>query len=365
MTTIIEDGNYSAIGDFLASVNCKKFLLVCSKSFDKLNIKEYIYSLGIPFVRFGDFTPNPQYIQAVNGAKVFRDNGCDTIIAVGGGSAIDTAKCIKLFSKSDFDTDLINSEYKDTKVPFVAVPTTAGTGSEATHFAVAYKDGKKYSIAHASLVPSLSVLDHTILLTLSDYQKKSTLLDALCQAIESFWSVNSTEESKGFSRQAIEYIMRSYRGYIFDNDKDQAKDIMLAANLAGKAINISKTTAAHAMSYKLTSTYGLAHGHAVSVCLPLTWKHIIDNSNRCVDVRGEKYLTEVLKDVALAMGGQSIADGVEIFNRLVKEFEMEQPLVAKNDLESLSKSVNVERLKNNPVALTHQDVYALYAQLIV
>lgn len=365
MTAIVEKGNYSEIGEFLRRVDAKKFLLVCSKSFDKLAVKDYIYSLGIPFVRFGDFTPNPQYFQAVNGAKVFQENGCDSIIAVGGGSAIDTAKCIKLFCKGDLSSNLLSVAYNDTGVPFVALPTTAGTGSEATHFAVIYDGGKKYSVAHQSLVPSLAVLDYTILLTLSDYQKKSTLLDALCQAIESFWSVNSTNESKEYSKQAIELIMRSARGYIFNNGENQAKDIMLAANLAGKAINIAKTTAAHAMSYKLTSIYGIAHGHAVSVCLPLTWKHIIDNYERCVDPRGGAYLGGILQEIAFSMGGKNASEGLEIFNQLVEEFNLEKPRVEKEQLESLSSSVNVERLNNNPVRLAVEDVYALYQKLII
>ena len=365
MTVLVENGNYNALGEFLKDVGCTKFLLVCSKSFDRLSIREYLYSLDIPFVRFGDFSPNPDYSQAINGVKVYKENGCDAIIAVGGGSAIDVAKCIKLFSASAQTEDLLNGEYNDTRVPFVAVPTTAGTGSEATHFAVIYKDGKKYSVAHKSLIPSLAVLDYTILQTLSDYQKKSTLLDALCQAIESFWSVNSTDESKEYSKQAIELIMRSARKYVFENGLEQAKDIMVAANLAGKAINIAKTTAAHAMSYKLTSNYGLAHGHAVSLCLPLAWKYNIDNVDKCMDVRGKGYLLNILNDIAVAMGGIDVMDGVKMFDDLVAEFNLQAPLIKEEDLKNLSLSVNVERLRNNPVALSAEEIYRLYKQLVV
>ncbi|MBR5191973.1 MAG: phosphonoacetaldehyde reductase [Clostridia bacterium] len=362
---MIENGDYSVIKEFLQLSRSKKFMLVCSNSFDKLLIKDYIYSQNIPFVRFSDFTPNPQYEQAITGAKVFNDNGCDAIIAVGGGSAIDTAKCIKLFSAGDKNTDLVRCEYKDTKIPLVAIPTTAGTGSEATHFAVIYKNGKKYSVAHQSLLPSLAVLDYSFLRNLSDYQKKSTLLDALCQAIESFWSVYSTDESKEYSKCAIEMIMRSAREYVFENKEKSSKEIIIASNLAGKAINISKTTAAHAMSYKITSNYGLAHGHAVSVCLPLTWKYIIDNSNKCIDVRGEDYLKSVLTQIAQAMGGKKAEDGIEIFNQLILEFNLAKPRVKEEHLENLTSSVNVERLKNTPVTLGSKEVYGLYSKLVI
>ena len=139
---------------------------------------------------------------------------------------------------------------------------------------------------------------------------------------------------------------------------------MLAANLAGKAINIAKTTAAHAMSYKLTSIFGIAHGHAVSVCLPLTWKHIIDNYEKCIDPRGGAYLGGILQEIALSMGGKKVREGLELFNKLVEEFNLESPQVKVEQLESLSLSVNVERLNNNPVRLTVEDIYALYQKLI-
>ncbi len=363
MTYVVENGEYNVIGEFLKRNGCKKFLLVCSKSFDKLAIKEYLYSLEVPFVRFGDFSPNPKFFEVVSGVKVFNDNDCDTIIAVGGGSAIDVAKCIKLFSNGCDNESLTTTEYKDTKVPFIAIPTTAGTGSEATHFAVVYKDGVKYSVAHESLIPSLAVLDYTILQTLSDYQKKSTLLDALAQAIESFWSVNSTEESREYSKQAIRLIVRSARKYVLENGLEQAKDVMIGANLAGKAINISKTTAAHAMSYKLTSLYGSAHGHAVAMCLPLVWEHIIENADDCVDARGKSYLIGILDEIATAMGEKNAVNGVKAFNQLVADFNLENPVIKPEDLETLSSSVNVERLKNNPVAMTTEDIYRLYTKL--
>ena len=114
----------------------KKVFLVCDSSFPFLNIKEDIEGIALPYTIFDDFTPNPLYEDVCQGIKLFNAKGCDTIIAVGGGSSIDVAKCIKLYCKMSDDRLYLEQEYKDTGVKLIAIPTTAGTGSESTRYAV-------------------------------------------------------------------------------------------------------------------------------------------------------------------------------------------------------------------------------------
>lgn len=111
-----------------------------------------------------------------------------------------------------------------------------------------------------------SFLTPGALKTLPAYQRKSTMLDALCHAVESFWSVHATAESKAYSRDALKMIRRYAEDYLANCDEGNA-GMLLAANTAGKAINLTQTTAGHAMCYKLTSLYGLAHGHAAALCV--------------------------------------------------------------------------------------------------
>ena len=153
----------------------------------------------------------------------------------------------------------------------IAIPTTSGTGSESTSIAVIYYNGKKLSIDHGSLLPQITILDYNFLITLSDYQKKSTMLDSLCQAIESYWSIGATNDSKKYSKQCISLILKNYKDYI-ENKYGSYKEIIEASNYSGKAINISKTTAAHAMSYKITTMYNISHGHSVALCIIPIWK---------------------------------------------------------------------------------------------
>ena len=344
----------------------KKALLVCDSSFPFLNIKEDIEGIELPYTIFNDFTPNPLYEDVCKGIELFNAKGCDTIIAVGGGSSIDVAKCIKLYCKMSDDKLYLEQEYKDTGVKLIAIPTTAGTGSESTRYAVIYYDGKKQSVTHESIIPDVAILEPKVLKTLPLYQKKCTMMDALRQGIESWWSVNSTDESKEYSKIAVESIMKWWKEYIFENTDESAQHIMNAANYAGRAICITQTTAPHAFSYKITSLYGLPHGHAVAVCLPEIWTFMLQNPDLCIDKRGEGYLERIFHQIAQSMNVTTPQDAISCFRKMMKEMSLENP-VSKNkeqEVDILSHSVNPVRLKNNPVELDESSIRNLYFDII-
>ena len=294
-------------------------------------------------------------------------------MAVGGGSAIDVAKCIKLAvlakeGNSALIPPLVSTrvECDGSKIPFIAIPTTAGTGSESTHNAVMYYEGAKQTVTNDGVLPDYAILEPTVLKTLPLYQKKCTMMDALCQGIESWWSVNSTEKSYEYSRKAIELIMTNWHKYIFENDDEAAAQIMLAANYGGRAINITATTAAHAMSYKITSLYGLPHGHAVAVCLPEIWQYMVGHSRLCIDVRGEDYILDIFKKIAKAMGHHSASEAILQFRSMMHVMDLDRP-ESKNridDIKVLSSSVNPVRLKNNPVQLDLNAITDLYETIV-
>lgn len=351
----------------------KKVFLVCDSSYQFLNIKDYIEGFGFPHVMFSEFTPNPRYEEVRKGVDLFQITQCDTLLAVGGGSAIDVAKCIKLAVLAKEGNDaiippLVNTrvECDGAKLPFIAIPTTAGTGSESTHNAVMYYEGAKQTVTNDGILPDYAILEPKVLKTLPLYQKKCTMLDALCQGIESWWSVNSTVESYEYSREAIELIMANWRKYIFENDDEAAANIMLGANYGGRAINITATTAAHAMSYKITSLYHFPHGHAVAVCLPEIWEYMLSNMDKCSDARGSEYLDGIFHDIAHAMGVDNPCAARDIFTCMMQDMELQNPVAANRaeELEILSTSVNPIRLKNNPVALDESTIHTLYETII-
>lgn len=343
-----------------------KVLLVCDSSFPFLSIKDDIERMEVPHVVFDQFTPNPLYEDVCKGVDLFQNAQCDTILAVGGGSSLDVAKCIKLYCRMEKDKLYLEQEYKDTGVKLIAIPTTAGTGSESTRYAVIYYDGKKQSVTHDSIIPDVAILEPKVLKTLPVYQKKCTMMDALCQGIESWWSVNSTDESKKLSREAVETIMHWWHEYIFENTDASAEAIMHAANLAGQAICITQTTAPHAFSYKITSLYKLPHGHAVAVGLPVIWEYMVSNMDKCIDSRGQEYLAGIFNYIAKAMGCQTTMEAIDKFYQMIDEMEMKNP-VAENreeELDILATSVNPVRLKNNPIQLSELAICNLYNQII-
>lgn len=345
------------IDEIVDQIKNQKFLLVRDRAYNYLEIKALFDS--IPHVEFSEFTPNPLYEQVCEGVKIFNDNRCNMIVAVGGGSTIDVAKCIKLYCKMDSSINYLEQEKQDTGIPLIAIPTTAGTGSESTRHAVIYYEGKKQSISHPSIVPDIAVLEPSSLKTLPVYQKKCTMLDALCQGIESWWSVNSNEESIGYSKKAVQMIVDNWKAYIMDNTDEAAGKIMEAANYAGRAINITATTAAHAMSYKITSMFNLPHGHAVAVCMPEVWGYMLAHTEDCIDNRGAEYLKNTLSDISEMFS-------LDSFTQLMTDLEMEYPTSENKeaDVKLLTESVNPVRLKNNPVALESKVLHEMYERIV-
>ena len=159
--------------------------------------------------------------------------------------------------------------------------------------------------------------------------------------------------------------MDNYKAYIFDNDKTASKRIMLASNYAGRAINITQTTAAHAMSYKITSMYGIPHGHAVAICLPYLWSFMIENNQHCIDIRGKDYLLDIFNNISKSMGSETPDAAVEKFSALINDLGIKKPENVKfSDIKILVDSVNTTRLSNNPVSLSSQNLYDTYVSIL-
>ena len=191
------------------------------------------------------------------------------IVAVGGGAILDTAKILALaFATGRTPGQLAADVPADIAPPPVfAFPTTAGSGAEATHFAVAYKDRVKKSIGHLRVRPARVALVPEFTYSLSPYQAACTGFDAVSQAIESLWARGATDESRAFARRAIECLGRLDKA-VADPDPATREAMQRGAYWSGRAIDISKTTAAHALSYLLTARHGVPHGHAVAMVFP-------------------------------------------------------------------------------------------------
>lgn len=362
--------NYIELDQWIQEKGCQKILMVCDDSICYLQgfnkHLEEVEKRGVEMIGFCNFQPNPLYESVVKGVELFRKEQCDGIMTVGGGSAIDVAKCIKLYSNcvgDGADGSWLKEEIIPNSIPFIAIPTTAGTGSEATRYAVIYYNDTKQSVTSDSFIPETVLMDPNALKTLPLYQKKATMMDALCHAIESFWSVNSTDESKEYSRAAIKGVLENISGYLANTENGNA-GMLQAAHTAGKAINITQTTAGHAMCYKVTSLFGSAHGHAAILCDRVLFPWMVENTDKCIDSRGEDYLRKTLDEIGKAMGCENARDGAEKLKNIFEALELEVPTAIVEQFEILKNSVNPVRLKNHPIALDIDTIDALYHNIL-
>jgi len=349
----------------------KNILIVCGKkSFVDSGASEKLVGLENYFnvFFFDNFSKNPTIKDIRNGVKIFKSKNISFIIAVGGGSAIDTAKLIRAFgvlNKEISSSDIESKKYfTKSKVPLVAIPTTFGSGSESTHFAVIYIDNRKFSVNSQYLLPDFYVLDADLCLSLPKNIASSCSIDALSQAIESFWSVKSNSESQYYAKKAIEIILENieeaYRG-----NKKSIHLMLQASNLSGKAINISTTTAPHALSYPLTIFHGIQHGHAVALTLGSFFKINYDcKEENLNDPRGCSYVRDVLNKIIRLLGCKDATECAKFWDKLMHNLGLESKLanlgINEDSIDNLISYINLERLSNNPVKLDKNQIRDIY-----
>lgn len=331
------------------------FLLTGKKSYELCGAKAIIEDILSDYkcVVFSDFEENPKLEDVARGIELIKENNCDLIISVGGGSVIDMAKLVKALENSnDYSNAIKKSVVIDSEKKLIAIPTTSGTGSEATHFAVVYIDKVKYSLAHSSILPNVTINDPIFTYSLPEYLTAIVGLDAFAQAIESLWSVNSTKESIVDSKESISLIWSSLRAAVKGDLK--AKTLMSRASyLAGRAINITKTTAPHAMSYSFTSYNNLPHGHAVAMTLPffLEYNYFVTESD-CNDKRGVAQVMRIYNDLFNILEVTCIQDARSKVEAFIADIGIELKLdkleMTVKDVAFALDNINLERLTNNP-----------------
>lgn len=352
-------GSIKKLPDILDDFKVKKvFLVTGKKSFSESGIESKINRLLTKFElkRFFDFDTNPKIEDIEKGLKEFKEFSPDIIVAVGGGSVIDIAKSVGILageSGSIEDFVLGKNKLNDRKMPLIAIPTTSGSGSEATHFAAIGIGDTKYALAHLSLLPDVSIVDPELTYSLPAKITAETGADALCQAIESYWSINSTDESKGYARESMKLAYMNLKDAVLAPNESARVAMSKASFLAGKAINISKTTACHAFSYPLTSRYGIMHGHAVALTLPEVLIYNSEVSEADLnDTRGVEYARRNIGEIVEALGLENISDTASGLKKLFEDIGFHMSLsdfgIKEEDIFFIIENVGYERLKNNP-----------------
>ena len=352
--------NVEGIVKWLKTKKAKKLLLVTGhNSYVNSGAKDYLL-LGLSnfsVVRFYNFKENPTIKDVYKGIEILIEEKCDCCIAVGGGSVMDMAKLICFLSeeKTNNVNLIINNNLKNIqrKIPLIAIPTTAGSGAESTHFAVVYINKKKYSLANNTILPDCVNINSSLSYSLSPYMKAITGIDALSQGIESYWSKKANNESREYSRKAIDLIWNNLKKSVIENDLTAHEKVVEGSNYAGKAINIAKTTAAHAISYYFTTNHSIKHGHAVALTLAKVYKF-----NREKSLNSSNEIKDIFYDLDNMLHIKD--DSKTYIENFIKSLDIELDYKKLNiniesELPFIKSSINLERLNNNPFFITEND----------
>lgn len=327
---------------------------------------------GKETIVISDLPPEPTYMQVQKLVDEFKASGADFIVAVGGGSAMDTAKLASLLATERYTVkDLLDDPTLAVKtVKICLIPTTAGTGSEATPNAIVAvpEQELKIGIVNSSMVPDYVVLDAEMIRKLPRKIAAATGIDAMAHAIECFTSNKANPFSDIFALEAFDLIMNNIETACDDPDAMEAKNRMqIAAFYAGVAITCSGTTAVHALSYPLGGKYHIAHGvsNAILLVLVMKFNEPVIRGKLAVAydriVHGEKTCTTEAEKSAWV---------VERMGQIVRHLDIPTSLsefnVPREDLDGLVKAgMQVQRLLvNNMRTVTPEDARNIYLEIM-
>lgn len=264
----------------------KKALIVADPMMVKLanvdKVKAVLEKQGVEFAEYTDITGEPTDVMVEAGVKKYKESNCDFLIAIGGGSPIDTMKAIGAVVGNGGEIDDYMGKTIEKKTPtLVAIPTTAGTGSEATQFTIINntKENIKMLLSGKVLIPSMAIIDPQFTLTAPKSVTAATGLDALCHAAESYTSRKAQALSKSFSVSAIKRILKYLPICYEDGSNVEAREQMsIAALEAGIAFNNASVTIIHGMSRPIGALYHVPHGLSNAMLIKECFSFALDGA---------------------------------------------------------------------------------------
>ena len=258
----------------------KKAFVSTDKDLIKFGVADKVLSVldkaGIPYVVFSDIKPNPTVSNVNAGVKAFAESGADFILAIGGGSSIDTSKAIGIITNNPEFSDVVSLEgvapTQKKSVPIIALPTTAGTAAEVTiNYVITDEvNEKKMVCVDPNDIPAIAIVDAELMYTLPKGLTASTGLDALTHAIEGLITKGAWEMSDMFEIKAIEMITRYLETAVFEPTNAEARNGMAVAQyIAGMAFSNVGLGVVHGMAHPLGAIFDIPHGVANALLLPI------------------------------------------------------------------------------------------------
>ncbi len=356
-------GSVTQLPEVVASLGKKKVFIVTDPGVAAAGvlakIEAILSSAGIESLSYAEIKPNPTTTLIDAAAKVGITGGVDCIVALGGGSSLDSSKGIALvvanptFSSAKFDYSITPDR---PALPIIAIPTTSGTGSETNNWGVIDDPIRqcKFYVGDASTTPVAAILDPELTLGLPPRPTAGTGIDALTHAIESLTSKGSTPVSAAYAHQAVKLISHALPIAVKDGQNVDARgDMLMGAHLAGLALTLSGLGLVHGIAHSVSAHVGAAHGEALATVLPEVMQF---NSRAVSDIYasvGNDMGVSANSDTAIE-AVRDLADSINIRNSL-SHYGVKQEMVADIAKTVLADSVT----SNNPIAPSDGEVQAI------
>ncbi len=353
-------GAISQLPEVISGLNKSKVLIITDPGVAAAGVlakvEAILKSAGVQSLSFAEIKPNPNTILIDAAAKVGIEFGADTVVALGGGSSLDSAKGVALVvANPTFSSAAFNYSITPDKpaLPIIAIPTTSGTGSETNSWGVIDDPIRqcKFYVGDASTTPVVAILDPELTVGLPPRPTAGTGIDALTHAIESLTSKGSTVVSAAYAHQAIKLISKSLPVAFKDGKNIDARgDMLMGAHLAGLALTLSGLGLVHGVAHSVSATVGTAHGEALATVLPEVMQF---NSQVSDDVYASiGYDMGVSANSATVISAvRDLSDEIQIRNKL-SHYGVTPHLV-----QSISKKVLEDSVtSNNPIDPTEDQV---------
>jgi alcohol dehydrogenase len=281
------------VGDELRALGVSKPLVVTDKGIMQAGLLEGILAAlqkaEMAHVVFDEVEPNPTVQCVEKSLALYRASGCDCLVAVGGGSSMDTAKATGILATNPGPITAYEgvNKFKNPLPPLLAIPTTCGTGAEVTYFAVVTDPERKFKMGIGSVlnVPKVALIDPTLLVKLPPHIVAATGMDALTHAVESYTNLNVQPISDGLDLQAIKMIGQNLRQAVANGNLDAMANMVMASTIAGMGFTNTRLTLVHAMSHTLGGRAGVPHGVANAILLPFVMEwNLIGAPDRFAEV---------------------------------------------------------------------------------
>ena len=368
------ENNYNDLATDLLDAGGRRVLIVTDKTLHNLGltkqVEESLLKMDMKVAVFDEVLPNPTIKQIETGLEIYKNNNCNCIVALGGGSVMDCAKMIgaRAVKPNQSVAGMKGLLHINKKLPpFAAIPTTAGTGSEATVTAVITDDTnhKKYPINDFCLIPHFAYLNPELTLGLGKFTTAATGMDALTHAIEAYIGRATTYKTRDASLRAIKLIKDNIL-YAYDNGKDyEARKYMLNASyLAGVAFTRSYVGYVHAIAHSLGGKYNIAHGYANAVILPLILKTYGENAHKKLAEISD-YINLIDKNLSEKEKAEAVINWIEELNQKFG-FKTYFDELQEKDIEELVRAANAEANPLYPVPklLDKDELEHVYQKLL-